>query len=585
MSANLRFKVSPLGRKFLEPARLFRKSEEVDHTATCQHIHSSIKCCVAGAAGVWPMIPRTSILVLALFLSSETLFLPTQSQEQSAAQTPPGQSTYTFQTNTRVVLTDVTVTDANGNPIHGLPQSVFHVFDNKQPQVIASLEEHAGLPAATLQPASTAGVYSIDYLLHLPAVLNIVLIDIANIDMADQMYLNYELTRFLNEQPDGQPLAIYLRAGSGCFLVQNFTSDRKLLLDAVHTAIPRLPPQGREYLGDFDTLRQLVVSFRQLPGRKNVLWFSGGSTRFLIPDAIPLQDGAAWRDLYDQLDQERIAIYPIDARGLMLADTDLALILANQHLAMDDVAHATGGKAFYNNNGLKEITEHLLESDSSFYTLTYSPHDLHFDNKWHKVSVEVDGASYHLSYRSGYFADGSVREKGQPDRPRTRLLRNGEKLEVSEQRDRPLIFRATVLPASDPAAANFDDGSGSLPWPPPQKGSIPFLIHYTVPVYALTMRVVDGKHKVVLGLAAVGLDREGSVVEHKAERITMTLPEDILRRSPDLPVTAYQRIYLSKDDKFLHLGLWDAVSGRFGNVDIPLEIPQSGQRTEATSHN
>jgi VWFA-related protein len=582
MSANLRFKVSPLGRKFLEPARLFRKSEEVDHTATCQHIHSSIKCCVAGAAGVWPMIPRTSILVLALFLSSETLFLPTQSQEQSAAQTPPGQSTYTFQTNTRVVLTDVTVTDANGNPIHGLPQSVFHVFDNKQPQVIASLEEHAGLPAATLQPASTAGVYSNDYLLHLPAVLNIVLIDIANIDMADQMYLNYELTRFLNEQPDGQPLAIYLRAGSGCFLVQNFTSDRKLLL---HTAIPRLPPQGREYLGDFDTLRQLVVSFRQLPGRKNVLWFSGGSTRFLIPDAIPLQDGAAWRDLYDQLDQERIAIYPIDARGLMLADTDLALILANQHLAMDDVAHATGGKAFYNNNGLKEITEHLLESDSSFYTLTYSPHDLHFDNKWHKVSVEVDGASYHLSYRSGYFADGSVREKGQPDRPRTRLLRNGEKLEVSEQRDRPLIFRATVLPASDPAAANFDDGSGSLPWPPPQKGSIPFLIHYTVPVYALTMRVVDGKHKVVLGLAAVGLDREGSVVEHKAERITMTLPEDILRRSPDLPVTAYQRIYLSKDDKFLHLGLWDAVSGRFGNVDISLEIPQSGQRTEATSHN
>jgi VWFA-related protein len=522
---------------------------------------------------VWPMIPRTSILVLALFLSSEALFLPTQSQEQSAAQTPPSQSTYTFQTNTRVVLTDVTVTDANGNPIHGLPQSVFRIFDNKQPQVIASLEEHAGLPAATLQSASTAGVYSNDYLLHLPAVLNIVLIDIANIDMADQMYLNYELTRFLNEQPDGQPLAIYLRAGSGCFLVQNFTSDRKLLLDAVHKAIPRFPPRGREYLSDFDTLRQLVVSFRQLPGRKNVLWFSGGSTRFLIPDAIPLQDDAAWRDLYDRLDQERIAIYPIDARGLIVADTNLALILANQHMAMDDVAQATGGKAFYNNNGLKEITEHLLESDSSFYTLTYSPHDLHFDNKWHKVRVEVDGASYRLSYRSGYFADGSVRQKDQPDRPRTRLLRSGEKLQVSELRDRPLIFRASVLPASDPAVANLDEGSGALPWPPPQKGSIPFLIHYSVPIYALTTRVVDGQHKVALGVSAVGLDREGSVVEHKAEQITMTLPEDILNRSPDLPVTAYQWVYLSKADKFLHLGLWDAVSGRFGNIDIPLEIP------------
>ena len=260
------------------------------------------------------MIPRSSTLALALFLWSGTLFHPAQSQEQSAAQTPTDQSTYSFHTYTRVVLTDVTVTDANGNPVHGLAQSVFRIFDNKQPQAIASFEEHAGIGAASIRSTSAAGVYSNDYLLHLPLVLNIVLIDIGNLEMADQMYLNYELTKFLNEQPEGQPLAIYLRAGSGCFLVQNFTSDRKLLLDAVQKAIPRFPPHEREYLTDFDTLHQIVVSLRQLPGRKNVLWFSGGSTSFLMPDAIPVQD-AAWRNLYDELDQERIAIYPIDARG------------------------------------------------------------------------------------------------------------------------------------------------------------------------------------------------------------------------------------------------------------------------------
>ena len=38
------------------------------------------------------------------------------------------------------------------------------------------------------------------YLLHLPPVLNIILIDIANLDIPDQMYLNYELTKFLNQQ-------------------------------------------------------------------------------------------------------------------------------------------------------------------------------------------------------------------------------------------------------------------------------------------------------------------------------------------------------------------------------------------------
>jgi VWFA-related protein len=530
------------------------------------------------------MIPRRSTLALALFVWSGALFRTAQSQEQSAAQTPPDQPTYSFHTDTRVVLTDVTVTDANGNPVHGLPQSLFRILDNKQPQVIASFEEHASIPAATMQSASTAGVYSNDYLLHLPPVLNIVLIDIVNMEMADQMYLNYELTKFLNDQPEEQPLAIYLRAGSACFLVQNFTSDRKLLLDAVHKAIPRFPPHGREYLADFDSLHQIAASLRQLPGRKNVLWFSGGSTRFLIPNDIEFQDDAAWRDLYDQLDQERIAIYPIDARGLF-PDTTGTMQAAKQHLAMASVAQATGGQAFYNNNGLNEITEHVLDSDGSFYTLTYSPRNIYFDKKWHEVRVEVDGASYNLSYRSGYFADGSVREKDQNTGPRTRLLWNGEKLQVSELRDRPIIFRASVLPASDPSVASLDKGSGSLALHPPEKGSVPFLIHYTVPIDALTMRVIDGKHKITLGVTTIGLDRDGSMVERKAEQITMTLPEDILRRSPDLPVTVEQQIDLSKDDKFLHFGLWDAVNGRFGNIEIPIEVPKPGERSEATSHN
>jgi VWFA-related protein len=534
------------------------------------------------------MSPRSSTLTLALFLWSGALFHRAQAQEQSPAQTPPSQSTYSFHTYTRVVLTDVTVTDANGNPVHGLPQSVFHIFDEKQPQAIASFEEHAGLPAAAIQSASTAGVYSNDYLLHLPPVLNIVLIDIANLEMADQMYLFYELTKFLNEQPEGQPLAIYLRTGSGCFLVQPFTSDHKLLLDAVHKAIPRFPPHDRERLTDFDTLRQVAVSLRQLPGRKNVLWFSGGyfsggSTSFLMPDAIPVQD-AAWRNLYDELDQERIAIYPIDARGLF-ADTSVQMVVAQQHLVMSDVGQATGGQAFFNDNGLEEITDHLLQSDGSFYTLTYSPDNLRSDNKWHKVRVEVDGAPYHLSYRRGYFADGSARQKDPPSRARTRLLWNGEKLEVSELRDRPIIFQASVVPASDPAIANFDSGSGSLPLRQAKKGSVPFLIRYTLPINGLTIRDVGGTHKIVLGVAAIGLDRDGSMVEHKAQEITMTLPVDILRRSPNLPIMVDQEIDLSKDDQFLHLGVWDTANGRSGSVDTPLEVPNPAKRQEPTDHN
>ena len=53
--------------------------------------------------------------------------------------------------------------------------------------------------------------------------------------------------------------------------------------------------------------------------------------------------------------------------------------------------------------------------------------------------MEVDGAPYQLSYRRGYFADGSARQKDPPSRARTRLLLALRKLEASELRDRPMF--------------------------------------------------------------------------------------------------------------------------------------------------
>ena len=84
--------------------------------------------------------------------------------------------------------------------------------------------------------------------------LDVVVLDIINLGITDQMYMYYELTKFLGNVPNGQSVAIYLRAGEHTFLVQNFTSDRTLLLDALHKAIPRFP-QGRAYLSDLDSER------------------------------------------------------------------------------------------------------------------------------------------------------------------------------------------------------------------------------------------------------------------------------------------------------------------------------------------
>jgi len=515
------------------------------------------------------MLSRFRLTVPVLLLSGSFFTATSQSQSQNQ---PPASQPYTIQANSRVVLTDVTVTDKNGNPVHGLPESAFRIFDNDQPQAIGSFEEHAGTPAATIEAATApAGVYSNDYLLHLPPVLNVVIIDIANLRITDQMYLYYELTNLFKKQSDGQPLAIYLRAGNGCFLVQNFTSDRALLLAALRKAIPRMEPTGREYLSDIDTLHQIAGYLSQLPGRKNILWFSGGSTLYLNENADVYEDPAAWRALYDELEQERIAVYPIDARGLTITSGPG---MWAQHTVMNEAAKATGGQAFYNYNGLTEIANRILSSDGSFYTLTYSPHDLHFDNKWHKVSVKLNIDGYQLSYRRGYFADGSPGGAEQPEktRARTRLLPDGEKVELPAMRSLPIIFQARVLPATDPAVTS-SPVRAVIQAPPSKRGTVQFSVRYLLPVDALTQQTIGGGPEVTFGVAAVVLNREGRAVDAHAERVKMTLDADAVRLHPDIPIALDQRLNLKKNDDYLYLAVWDMTSGRLGTLQVPLHVP------------
>ena len=519
------------------------------------------------------MLTRTPLTILILLLSGS--FVTTNAQSQQPPP-PPQDQPYTIQTISRVVLTDVTVTDRNGNPVRGLPKSAFQIFDDNKPQTIASFEEHSGTPAvAPIEtPVAARGVYSNEYIEHLPPVLNVVIIDIANLSIPDQMYLNYELTKFFEEQSNGQPLAIYLRAGNGCFLLQNFTSDRALLLAAVHKAIPRIPPTGREYLSDIDTLHQMAVYLSQLPGRKNILWFSGGSTLYLRDDfTFSNVDPAAWRDLYDELEQERIAVYPIDARGLT---TYFDRRMWHQQVLMNETARATGGLAFYNNNGLKEITGHVLDDDGSFYTLTYTPHDFHFDNKWHKVSVKLNVDGYQLSYRRGYFADGSPGGAQQPQKTmaRTRLLPNGEKVQLPEMRSTPIIFQARVLPVSDPVVASGPQLMSVIQAPPPKKGAVPYSIRYALPVDALTKQTIDGNSKVTFGVAALVLNREGRVVDSHADKVTLTLNGEVIRAHPDIPLALDQRLNLKKDDEYLYLAVWDMISGQLGTLQVPVQVPK-----------
>lgn len=511
-----------------------------------------------------PGLLLTALLLIVLLIPAAYSQQPSPSQDVPASQTP----VYTLHGSTRIVLTDVTVKDRAGHIVHGLPESAFHIFDNKQPQTISSFEEHNAAPTAiNAVPVSAANTYSNDFLKHLPPVLNIVVLDTTSLSLPQQMYLAYEFNRFLKNLPSNVPLAIYARTGDTAVLVQNFTADHKLLLAASEKVMPHLPPPGRDplYMNDLALLQQISVELAQIPGRKNVLWFSGGEQ--LIPfDPLTVDDPSYLQPIYDLLEKARIAIYPIDARGLVVNRVRGTTM---QHLQMEETADGTGGQAIFNQNSLRLAADHILADDNSFYTLVFSPKEFRVDNKWHSIKVKVDGGNYQLSYRRGYFADGFNLETPGKKKPSTMLLANGETQSLpADLRSSPIIFTASIVPANAPAPdpnTQFHDFNDIVKL---KRGEKLYTIRYSLPPDVFATHTVDNRENASFEIAVLAFNQAGEKVDEKADRVRLKFPES----NPHVPVDVAQNIALRRGNLFLYIALWDTATGRAGTLQIPFNV-------------
>jgi VWFA-related protein len=498
------------------------------------------------------------------------LFLLCLAGVAAPAQTTPDQPGYTLHANARVVLTDVTVTDANGNPVHGLDRSAFQIFDNNREQAIASFEEHSEIAAADA-PAAAQGAnsFSNDFMLHPPPVFQVMVLDTSTINVIDQMYLNEELEHLVKVLPAGVPLAIYVHAGEFTILLQNFTTDKALMLTAIHKAVPHLRQPGSYAISDQDALRQIAIYLDQLPGRKNVLWFTGGSNLFLRPDATNVPPTANLRSLYDALEKGRIAIYPIDVRGPVMGSGP-----AQQHILMEDQAEATGGRAYFNGNGLAETAAKVVDTDGSFYSLSYTPRDFRkLDNKWHKIQVKVNGGRYTLSYRRGYYDDGLNDPEPAP-RTRTVLKAGGEKVQLPENQNQAIIFRAEVLPGAvgtvEPVDAVSRDAASKAA-SAPKRGQAAYTIHYSVPAADFTSTRIDGGWKVEIGAGVLIFNSFGRAVGRVADTVTLTFKGDKWQEAAGRNLSFDQQINLPKGDDYLYVVVWDPTTRRFGSIQVPVE--------------
>ncbi len=474
------------------------------------------------------------------------------------AQTPTG-PTYTLSTTARAVLTDVLVLDRKGNPITGLPDSAFHLWDNGKPQHIASFEEHASAVEVTsATPALPQNTYTNDTA-HLPQVLNILVLDSLSLSVPDQMYLSYQMERFIAALPAGESIAIYLRAGSHTVQVQGFTANHEQMLNAVHHALPHLRRVVVGYESEAEALHQIAGDLVGLPGRKNVIWLTGAiSPPFTLSALESERLASGLRQSYDELQAARIAVYPIDARGLVVNE---ALDMFQSHALMREVAEATGGTALYDNNGVAAQASAIMTHAGNFYTLSYTPASLQFDGKWHKVRVQVDGR-YRISYRRGYFADDSRRNVS--DESRMRLGVAGKTIqEKPSDRLRPIVFTAEVT-AVTPA----------LSQPSPAYGQTRYAVHFSMAAAGFDRHMVQGQSELKLGLGILAFDRYGTPLVRSVTEHDFNVNEDKLRLYPDTPVPATQLIDLNPGDTYLYLVVWDTTTERIGTMTVPLQVPK-----------
>jgi hypothetical protein len=142
------------------------------------------------------------------------------------------------------------------------------------------------------------------------------------------------------------------------------------------------------------------------------------------------------------LNDANVAVYPVDARGLLAVQSgvtpgiDTMLLIADQ----------TGGKAYFNNSDLKGAMRSAMDDGRVSYTLGFYVPAGDLDGKFHDIKVRVARSGVELGHRAGYWAlEELQRSDGQIEEDlRTAAARP---LEITEL---GVSARGDMLPGDDP---------------------------------------------------------------------------------------------------------------------------------------
>ncbi len=566
-----------------------------------------------------------------------------------------------FKASSEAVVVDVVVTKGRDEPVTGLRKEDFQIAEDGKPQSANYFEEHApdNAPADPL-PQMPPNVFT-----NQPAAppgdsVNVLLLDSLNTDREDQSFVHQQILNYLKSAEPGTPIAIFTLS-SKLRMVQGFTTDSSVLQASLNdpksgaaTTTTSMSRSLQDKLDDQDEIANLSAAqmspigiqavqasqanhatyqadqrvkmtleamdliaryLAGIPGRKNLIWFSGSFPISVFPNAKERQSsdtmrqyGPAIRQTADLLTLSKIAVYPVGAEGVITehpmeasnagptntegatADTRMGGSTSQRHAdpmtpyadehaaraakiaAMEQLAADTGGQAILNANDLNKAIARAVQNGSHYYTLVYTPTDKEMDGKYRRIEIKMNGAKYKLSYRRGYYADAAARGSASSLDSSDTATTDADPLRHLLARGMPsatqLLFGVRVLPATpQPSPTAPHAGGNSDLTGPLTRYSVDFLIRWTDVDLQLTPQ---GNHAGKLQLGVIAYGHDGKPVNWVGVSQIMNINPATFAAIQKSGIPAHLEIDLPRQDVYLATGVYDWASKNAGTLEIPL---------------
>jgi VWFA-related protein len=563
------------------------------------------------------------------------LAVPFCAQVFAAGQSSGPESPAPIRVDTNLVVVDVTVTDAHRNPVHNLTAVDFNLREDGQAQSIKTMEEHTADEAAkpSLKPSLPKlqpGVFT-----NVPAIpatgpFNIFLLDKLNTPMEDQAYSLDQLSQYLKSAPAGTRIAVVSLSSWELSLLQGFTSDPEMLRAALSSKKAAMnaslfldnPVSGgaktmeggglktrlrRELT--LNALNELGRYLSGFPGRKNLIWFSASFPVSIVSGerehwASSPDIDAEFIEMVNLFARNQIAVYPIDARGLVgdpwfdASNAGAANVASSikglsnsvqrtstsaaiQKWTMTNIADPTGGQTFMNTNDLKGAVSLAIDAGSNYYTLTYAPTSHKWNGQYRKIQIQLDRPGLVLAYRHGYYAT----DPNAPARQSERRTSSTEPAPYSAMR------AAMVRGAPEPAEIRFEASVRPViaetepVWAPGNQGNPKikgpyrrYSVHYIAHQLDFECPSSQGDANVcAVQFVACVYDTDGLLINTQVNEIKTTIKSAyyaaIGQPGRDPGFQYQQEISVPvKGEYYLRVGIHDLTTNRVGALELPVSL-------------